>query len=71
MNEEMPEKDVTSAPATPMAPSPSEPMKTDGGGYGKKGSWTKWLLIYVAIAIVVYGAWYLIKHNTGTTGTGY
>ena len=39
------------------------------GSYGQKGGWKKWLLIYVVIAIVVYGGYYLIKQSSG--GTGY
>jgi hypothetical protein len=42
----------------------------DKGGYGK-GSWGKWVVIYLVIAVVVYGLiywWYKSAHKTTTTG---
>jgi len=37
------------------------------GGYGQKGGWKKWLLIYIVIAVVVYGIiYYFFMRDTGT-----
>lgn len=49
----------------------NETGNQQSGGYGQKGGWKKWLLIYVVIAIVVYGGYYLFKQSGGSTGTGY
>ena len=53
----------------PQAPSP-EPQKP-AKGYGKRPVW-QWVVIYLIVAIVVYGLVYLIFfHNSGSTGSGY
>jgi hypothetical protein len=45
--------------------SPQKPSK----GYGKRPVW-QWVLIYVVIAIVVYGlVYFLFIHKSGSTGT--
>lgn len=54
-----------------IQPNGNEPVKQSSGGYGQKGGWKKWLWIYVVIAIVVYGGYYLFKQSGGSTGTGY
>jgi hypothetical protein len=43
-----------------------EPQKK---GYGKRPMW-QWVLLYVIIAVIVYGAVYLIffHHSGGTSG---
>jgi len=41
----------------------SGPINQPSGGYGQRGGWKKWLLIYVVIAIVVYGAYYFAKRG--------
>lgn len=49
----------------PVAPEPSnqEPPK----GYGKRSVW-QWVLLYIIVAIVLYGLAYLIFfHKSGTT----
>lgn len=57
---------------TPAPSAPQTPASNDGGGY-KKGGMGKWILIYLVIAVVVYGLIYLwYKHNhpsTSTSGT--
>jgi len=80
-NEKTPASEPVTPPAAadkPMADAPGQqPMKTDdsyskpAGGYGQKGGWKKWALIYLVIAVVVYGViYYFIKHNGASTGTG-
>ena len=44
-----------------MSPNGKGPADEASGGYGQKGDWKKWLLIYVIVAVVVYGAYYLLK----------
>lgn len=40
-------------------------------GYGKRPVW-QWVVIYLVVAIVVYGLIYLIFfHKGGSSGTGY
>ena len=81
MADETPKTEPTPAASTPpVTPATPEPMKTDssydsaGGNYGKK-TWGKWIVIYLVIAIIVYGViYYLIKQHgasTGSTGLGY
>lgn len=53
----------------PSSPAPVPASAPESGGYGKGGGWMKWLLIYVVIAIVVYGAIYFIWLKDGN-GTG-
>lgn len=51
----------------PQNQAPQKPSK----GYGKRPVW-QWVLIYVVIAIVVYGLIYLLFiHKSGSTGGGY
>jgi len=58
------------APAQPTAPSPApSPTPTKEGGYGRSGKWLKWLLIYVVIAVIVYGVIYYFW--VGNTTSGY
>jgi hypothetical protein len=43
------------------------PQKS-GKGYGKRPAW-QWILIYVVIAVIVYGLIYLIFiHKSGSSG---
>ena len=52
---------------TPQNQAPQKPTK----GYGKRPVW-QWVLIYVVIAIIVYGIIYLIFfHKGGSGSTGY
>jgi preprotein translocase subunit SecG len=37
-------------------------------GYGR--SWKRWLLIYLAVAVVIYGLVYLIQQSGGGSGGG-
>ena len=57
-----------------MADSDQQPKKKPTKGYGKRPTW-QWVLIYVVIAIVVYGLIYyiLIKdgNNSGGGSLGY
>ena len=49
---------------------PAYKAEDNKGAYGKKGSWLKWVLIYVVIAAVVYAGiyfWYKSAHPTTTT----
>lgn len=39
-------------------------------GYGKRPIW-RWVLLYVVVAIVVYGLIYLLFIHKGGTGSGY
>ncbi|MEK7548354.1 MAG: hypothetical protein AAB499_00445 [Patescibacteria group bacterium] len=57
---------VPSSPAPASAPAPAG----ESGGYGKGGGWKKWLLIYVVIAVVVYGAVYFIWLKPDSDGSG-
>jgi hypothetical protein len=43
---------------------------TKSGGYGKRPLW-QWILIYILIAIVVYGLIYLIFIRNGSNSSGY
>jgi hypothetical protein len=50
----------------------SKPAESSGYGYGKKGGVWKWVIIYVIVAIVVYGAYFIYarnKSNSSSTGT--
>lgn len=53
------------AAATPTTPAPAAPSK----GYGKR-SRIQWILIYLVVAIVVYGIIYFvwIRKSGGTSG---
>ena len=51
---------------TPPAPKP-----TKGYGYGKRSK-KQWLIIYLVLAIIVYGLVYLIFfHKSGSGGFSY
>jgi len=44
-----------------------QPTSQPAGGYGQKGGWKKWLLIYVVIAVIVYGlVYYFVLRNNGS-----
>ena len=54
----------TEQPAAPETPPAQSPAK----GYGKRPAW-QWVVIYIVVAIVLYGLAYLIFfHKSGTTG---
>lgn len=49
-----------------MQESGTGPAGQPAGSYGQKGGWKKWLLIYVVIAVVVYGViYYFVKRGGG------
>jgi len=49
----------------PNAPEPTESKPAKG--YGKRPTW-QWVVIYIIVAIVLYGLAYLIFfHKSGTT----
>ncbi|HSX47385.1 MAG TPA: hypothetical protein VLF63_01280 [Patescibacteria group bacterium] len=49
-----------------MAEEPDKPTK----GYGKRPIW-QWVVIYLIIAIIVYGLIYLVFiHKSGSSGGG-
>ncbi len=51
-----------------MEPENKQPQKP-AKGYGKRPVW-QWVLIYVVVAIIVYGLIYvLFIHKSGSTGT--
>lgn len=48
-----------------------QPQKPDKKGYGKRPVW-QWILIYVVIAIIVYGLiYFFFIRDTGSAGGGY
>jgi hypothetical protein len=54
-----------------MEPQDSQPSQKPTNGYGKRPVW-QWILIYVVIAIVVYGLIYLLFiHDSGSSTGGY
>ena len=49
----------------------SEQPKQPSKGYGKRPKW-QWVLLYIVVAIVVYGIIYLLFiHKSGSSGGGY
>ena len=51
----------------------SQPQQKPSKGYGKRPKW-QWVLLYVVVAIVVYGLIYLLfihKSGTASTTSGY
>ncbi len=64
--------DEQSSQQTPEKPEvPQKPAKDHAKGYGKRPMW-QWILLYVVVAIVVYGLIYLIFiHKSGSSGGGY
>jgi len=54
----------------PQDSRPPEPTQRPSKGHGKRPVW-QWALIYVVVAIIVYGLIYLLFiRKTGSTGTG-
>jgi len=59
-----------------MEPNTTPPQSTPPAGpsgYGKRPKW-QWVLLYIILAIIVYGAIYLIffhKSGTGSSNSGY
>ncbi|HSX43718.1 MAG TPA: hypothetical protein VLE69_00245 [Candidatus Saccharimonadales bacterium] len=53
-----------------MEPEKSEsPQTPKKGGYGKRPMW-QWVLLYVVVAIVVYGLiYFLFIHKSGSSGS--
>ena len=51
-------------------PMPETPTKQPSKGYGKRPVW-QWVLIYVVVAIVVYGLIYLLLFRGGSGSGGY
>lgn len=49
---------------------PEQTPQPTGGGYGKRPVW-QWVIIYIIVAIVVYGLIYLlfIHKGSGSTST--
>ncbi len=48
----------------------TQPSQKPSKGYGKRPKW-QWILLYVVVAIIVYGLIYLIFiHKSGSTSTG-
>ena len=59
------EPEDTKAPEAPET-QPQQPSQKPAKGYGKRPMW-QWVLIYVVVAIVVYGLIYLIFiHKSGS-----
>jgi hypothetical protein len=52
-----------------MEPEDSQSSQTPQKGYGKRPVW-QWVLIYLVVAIVVYGLIYLIFIHKGGSGGG-
>lgn len=52
-----------------MDPEEPKTTKTANKGYGKRPVW-QWVLIYLVIAIIVYGLIYLIFIHKSGGGTG-
>ena len=60
-----PQTPETQSPPTEQPSQPAQPSKR----YGKRPVW-QWVLIYVVIAVIVYGLIYLLFiHKSGSTGT--
>jgi len=66
--ETTPETTPEAAPAAAPVAAPVAPVDTPAKGYGKRPLW-QWVLLYVVVAIVVYGAVYLIFFSHGTAGS--
>jgi flagellar basal body-associated protein FliL len=65
----MEEQEQNTDQTKPAMPAQSQPA-TDQSGYGKKGSMWKWILIYLVIAIVVYGGiWYYYHNKNASSGS--
>jgi hypothetical protein len=46
------------------------PSEKPGKGYGKRPMW-QWVVIYLVVAVVVYGLIYYIFIRNGSGGSGY
>lgn len=47
----------------------SQPSQKPSKGYGKRPMW-QWILLYVVIAIIVYGLiYFLFIHKSGSSGS--
>jgi len=52
-----------------MEPQGSQPSQKPSKGYGKRPVW-HWVLLYVIVAIIVYGLIYLLFiHKSGSGGS--
>jgi magnesium-transporting ATPase (P-type) len=64
-----PKQAPASAPADSAPPAASTPAKPAKSGYGKRPVW-QWVLIYVVLAVIVYGIIYFVwMRKTGPAGT--
>ncbi len=62
---------TTETPTHPQTPEPAPNQTKPSKGYGKRPVW-QWVVIYLIVAIVVYGLVYLIFfHKGGSSGSGY
>lgn len=52
-----------------MDEQPSEPSQKPSKGYGKRPVW-QWVLIYLVVAVILYGLIYLIFFHKGSSGSG-
>ena len=53
-----------------MEPQNTKPPQKSGKGYGKRPLW-QWIVLYVVIGVIVYGAIYYfmtMANNSGTPG---
>jgi len=70
---EQPPQQTQPAPAPQQDQTAPAPQPTDqkaNKGYGKRPVW-QWVLIYLIIAVIVYGLVYLIFfHKSGSSGGG-
>lgn len=57
-----PKPETTEPQPKAAAATPSKPTKT---GYGKRYSIRKWVVIYLVIAVVIYGIIYFAIHKSG------
>jgi len=55
----------------PEQQTPATPPQAPKEGYGKRPMW-QWVVLYLVIAIVLYGLIYFIffHHSTSSTGSG-
>lgn len=67
---EQPTETPETTPAPEQQATPPAPTTTSGGkGYGKRPVW-QWVVIYLIVAIVLYGLAYLIFFHKGSTAGG-
>lgn len=69
MDPQMSQTPQTPQQSEPSNPAPETPVKQGTTkGYGKRPAW-QWVVIYLIIAVIVYGLVYLIFfHKGGSTG---